>query len=368
MSLKKKQIVDKPVYVTTPSLAPFDEYAELLKSVWERRILTHNGPMVQQFEIDFCDHFKLKNMVAVSNGTIALQMAIKTLELKGEIITSPFTWIATVSAIKWEGCKPVFADIDPETLNIDPSKIEKLINSDTVAIMPVHVFGNPCKVEEIRQIALKYKLKIIYDAAHAVGSVYSGSSLLEHGDISATSFHATKLLNTAEGGGCITKSPELHEKLKRIRFFGHDDAKNVVEDGFNGKMTEVHAALGLANLRYIEEVLDDRKKKNLLYKKYLKDVSGIRFQTINIEECNCSYFPVIFESQKKLHHALNALNEVNVFPRRYFYPSANTFNRVVDYASCPYAEDISNKILCLPLYFDLSVETIYNIAAVIRNC
>jgi dTDP-4-amino-4,6-dideoxygalactose transaminase len=349
-------------------LASLEEYTELLRPVWERGILTHNGPMVQQFEIEFCEHFKIKNMVAVSNGTIALQMAIKALELKGEIITSPFTWIATISAIKWEGCKPVFADIDPESLNIDPKKIEAQINSNTVAIMPVHVFGNPCEVDEIKAIASKYNLKVIYDAAHAVGSVYNGSSLLKFGDISATSFHATKLLNTAEGGACVAQDPELIEKLKRIRFFGHDDAKNIVEDGFNGKMTEVHATLGLANLKYIDAVLEDRKQKSILYRNSLKDVSAIRFQKINMEECNCSYFPVIFQSEENLQQTEKALNKENIFPRRYFYPSVNTFNRVVDYTSCAHAEDVANKILCLPLFFDLSTETIEQITDVIKEC
>ena len=255
------QISDKPIYVTSPSLAPLPELLSLLEGVWERGILTHNGPLVQQFEKDFCRYFNIPSIVAVTNGTIAIQMAIKALDLKGEIITTPFTWVATVSAIKWEQCTPVFVDIDPQTLNMDPKKIEEKITKDTVAIMPVHVFGNACDCDTIETIAKKHNLKVIYDAAHAVGTNYHGSSVLTRGDISATSFHATKLLNTAEGGGCITLDLSLHEKLKRIRFFGHDDRKDIVEDGFNGKMTEVHAALGIANMRTISEVLEDRKAK-----------------------------------------------------------------------------------------------------------
>ncbi len=350
-----------------PSLAPLEEYVELLKGVWERGILTHNGPLVQQLENDLCDKLNVPNFVAVSNGTIALQMAIKALDLKGEIITTPFTWIATVSAIKWEGCTPVFCDIDPETLNIDPEKIKALITNKTVAIMPVHVFGNPCDVDAIEAIAKKHKLKVIYDAAHAIGSTFKGKSLLDYGDISATSLHATKLLNTAEGGGCITSDPELHDRLKRIRFFGHNDEKDIVEDGFNGKMTEVHAALGIANLKYYEEVIADRKHKYLLYKEALSKLSGFNFQTIKQGEPNYSYFPVILETEQKLLQIEKKLNEQNFFPRRYFYPSVNTYTKILNYQTCPVSEDISKRILCLPLYWKLTDEEINIIIKVITN-
>ena len=273
-----KKINKKPIYVTQPSLAPLQEYMEILKGVWERGILTHNGPIVQELEKQLAAKLGLNNFVAVSNGTIALQMAIKALELHGEIITTPFTWIATVSAIKWEGCIPDLCDIDPETLYIDPTKIEALITDKTVAIMPVHVFGNPCDVEAINTIAKKHNLKVIYDGAHAIGSTYNGKSVLEYGDISATSLHATKLFNTAEGGACITNNNELHEKLKRIRFFGHNKVKDIVEDGFNGKMTEVHAALGLANLKYYDDVLIDRKEKYLYYRDAFSKLDFVNFQ------------------------------------------------------------------------------------------
>lgn len=357
----------KPIYVTQPSLAPLDEYMELLKGVWERGILTHNGPLVQRLEKDLCEKLNISNFIAVSNGTIAIQMAIKALELKGEIITTPFTWIATVSAIKWEDCTPVFCDIDYETLNIDPSKIEALITDKTVAIMPVHVFGNSCDVDAIDTIARKHNLKVIYDGAHAIGSTYNGKSLLEYGDITATSLHATKLLNTAEGGGCIAKDPELLEKLKRIRFFGHDNTKDIVEDGFNGKMTEVHAALGLANLKYYDTVLEDRRKKYQLYKNLLSSIPSMQFQVVRHGEPNHSYFPVIFESENQLLNAEKRLNEQNIYPRRYFYPSVNTFTKVVNYQACPLSEDLSQRIMCLPLYFKLQKNNIAKIISFIND-
>ncbi len=360
-------MTDKNIFVTQPSLAPLEEYVELLKGVWDRGILTHNGPVVQQLEKQLEEKLPVPHFTAVSNGTIALQMAIKALDLKGEIITTPFTWIATVSAIKWEGCKPVFCDIDPVTLNMDASKIEALITRDTVAIMPVHVFGNPCDVDAIEAIANKYSLKVIYDGAHAIGSTYKGKSLLEYGDISATSLHATKLINTAEGGGCVTCNPDLDARLKRIRFFGHDDHKDIVEDGFNGKMTEVHAALGLANLKYYDDVLTDRKQKYLYYYISLSKISWLSFQQHVHGSTNYSYFPVIFDSEKRLLKVEAMLQEQKIFPRRYFYPSVNTYTKITDYQPSAISEDLSCRILCLPLYYSLKFEEMDQILNVFKK-
>ncbi|PKP05675.1 MAG: aminotransferase DegT [Bacteroidetes bacterium HGW-Bacteroidetes-5] len=353
---------NKSIYVTKPTLAPLEEYFDVLKGVWERGILTHNGPVVQNLEKQLAEKLNINYLIAVSNGTIALQMAIKALDLKGEIITTPFTWIATVSAIKWEGCSPIFCDIDPHTLNLDPKKIEELITDKTVAIMPVHVFGNPCDVNTIESIAKKHNLKVIYDAAHAVGSTYNGKSILEYGDISATSFHATKLFNTAEGGACITTNNELYEKIQRIRFFGHNQSKDIVEDGFNGKMTEVHAALGVANMKYYDDVLSDRKKKYNYYHNALSPLNFLYFQKFEIGEPNYSYFPVIFDSEERLLKIENKLNKEKIFPRRYFYPSINTYTNIVDYQKCPVSENISKRILCLPLFWNISNNQINRIA------
>tara|TARA_Y100001980_G_C14551304_1_gene334502 strand:- start:393 stop:1481 length:1089 start_codon:yes stop_codon:yes gene_type:complete len=357
----------KPIYVTKPSLAPIEEFYEIIQKPWDSGILTHNGPLVQKFENVLASKLNIQNYIAVSNGTIALQMAIKALGVKNEVITSPFTWIATISALKWEKCKPVFCDIDPQTLNIDPNRIEDCITENTTAIMPIHVFGNPCDVLSIEKIAKKYQLKVIYDAAHAIGSTHDESSILEYGDISATSTHSTKLLNTAEGGGCVTKNDNLNQKLKRIRFFGHDEEKNIVEDGFNGKMTEVHAAMGLANLRYFNNVLEDRQEKYQLYMSELVNLKDITFQKHSFGKSNHCYFPVIFKNEEQLLRVHAALNKENIYPRRYFYPSANTFTKILDFEKCEISERISRRIMCLPLFYDLNKDIVFKIVKIIKN-
>lgn len=344
-----------------PTLAPLGEVNEIMKSVWVSGIMTHNGPLVQRFEQEVCEHLHVPQMVSCCNGTIALQMAIKALGLKGEIITSPFTFIATISSIMWEQCTPVFVDIDSETLNIDPKKIEEKITCHTVAIMPVHVFGNACQIDEIDAIAKTHGLKVIYDAAHAVGVNYKGKSIFEYGDISCTSFHATKMLNTAEGGGVFTLDKTIDEKLRRIRFFGFENHVDIVEDGFNGKMTEVHAAVGLANLRYLDKALADRKEKYTLYKEILSQNPEIGFQKIT-SDCNCSYFPAIFKDEVTTLKIMDALQKENVYPRRYFYPSVNTFTHIVPYVPMPCSEDVASRILCLPLHIRMTMDDIEQIA------
>jgi dTDP-4-amino-4,6-dideoxygalactose transaminase len=355
---------DKPIFVTQPSLPPLSEYTKILEEVWESGILTHNGPKVIEFEEKLKDKLKVDNISTVTNGTVALQIAIRALELKGEIITTPFSWVATISAIKYEGCKPVFCDIDKDSFNIDITKIEELITEKTVAIMPVHVFGTPCDVEAIQKIADKHNLKVIYDAAHAIGSSYKNKSILNYGDISATSLHATKLLNTGEGGACITNDLELHEKLKSIRFFGHDSNKEIIQDGLNGKMTEIHASLGIANLKYYDAVLKDREDKYNRYLSLLNSNEYLSFQKVNFGKTNYSYFPVVFKTEEKLLECLDKLNKANIYPRRYFYPSLNKLTKIVDYKECTVSEDIASRILCLPLYYNLSTE---NQLLIIKN-
>lgn len=354
------------IFVTQPTLAPLEELKPLLESIWESGIMTHNGPLVQRFEKELKEYLHVSNLISCTNGTIALEMAIKALRLKGEIITTPFSFIATASSIVWEGCTPVFVDIDPETLNIDATKIEEKITYHTCAIMPVHVFGNACDISEIQEVANRHNLKVIYDAAHAVGVHYDGKSIFEYGDISCTSLHATKMLNTAEGGACFTKDDNLAEKLRRIRFFGFENHSDIVEDGTNGKMTEVHAAIGIANLKYLDRALEDRKKKYILYKENLQGIPGIKFQKIK-HDCNYSYFPVIFDSEETLLKVMHKLHENEIYPRRYFYPSLNTFTKEFPQVSMPISEDISKRILCLPLYYNLSETSISEICSLIKN-
>lgn len=357
---------NKNIYVTMPTLAPLEEVYELMKGIWASGIMTHNGPLVQRFEKECAEHLGVPKMVACVNGTIALQMAIRALRLKGEIITTPFTFIATINSILWEGCTPVFVDIDPETLCIDPKKIEEKITYHTVGIMPVHVFGNCCDIEAINDIANRHHLKVIYDACHSVGVNYKGRSVFSYGDISVTSFHATKMLNTTEGGGCFTLDKELDEKLRHIRFFGFENHTDIIEDGTNGKMTEVHAAVGLANLKYLDAALADRKKKYAIYKKGLSKDHSLSFQEIN-EDCNYSYFPVIFPTVEACLEAIAKLNAQHIYPRRYFYPSVNTFTKIVPYVPMPVSEDISSRVLCLPLYFTLDEQIILKIIELITK-
>ena len=357
---------NKNIYVTQPTLAPLEEVNELMKGIWASGIMTHNGPLVQRFEKECAEHLGVPSLVSCVNGTIGLQMAIRALRLKGEIITTPFTFIATISSIIWEGCTPVFVDIDPETLCIDPKKIEDKITYHTVGIMPVHVFGNCCDIETIDVIAKQHNLKVIYDACHSVGVNYKGQSIFKYGDISVTSFHATKMLNTTEGGGCFTLDKELDEKLRRIRFFGFENHADIVEDGTNGKMTEVHAAVGLANLRYLDAALADRKRKYTIYKEELTEDNTLSFQKIN-EGCNYSYFPVIFKDETTLLKVQAKLQDNCIFPRRYFYPSVNTFTKLVPYTPMPVSEDIASRILCLPLYYTLAEEDMQRTIDIVKD-
>lgn len=357
----------QPIHVTQPSLPPLNEYIQILEGIWERGVLTHNGPLVQELEKELMNYLCVKNLVAVTSGTIALQLAIRSLNLSGEIITTPFTWIATISAIMWEKCKPVFADVQPDTFNIDPQKIEEKITENTSAILPVHVFSNPCDVEAIQEIAYTYNLKVIYDAAHAMCVNYKGKSLLEYGDISATSFHATKIFQSGEGGACVTTDHDLYKRLRRLRFFGHDEKKDIIDEGMNGKMTEIHAALGLANLKLINDVLNDRREKYELYVELLSGSDSIEFQKFPAGSYNYSYMPVLFDNEKQMLEVVRRLNKHNIYPRRYFYPSLNTIEFLSVKEQFPVSSDLASRILCLPLYYTLKKSDINNICGLIIN-
>ncbi|MFH5886166.1 DegT/DnrJ/EryC1/StrS family aminotransferase [Halalkalibaculum sp. DA3122] len=339
--------------VTKPFLPPREEYEALLDNVWQRNWLTNNGPLVQQLEDELEDYLDVPHLNYVSNGTIALQIAIKVLGLKGEIITTPFSYVATTSSIVWEGCTPVFVDIDPETLNINPDLIEEAITGETTGILATHVFGNPCDIEAIQDIADRHDLKIIYDAAHCFGTKYKGKSVYSYGDISTASFHATKLFHTVEGGAVITKDPEISHKVQRMRNFGHAGYEEFEGVGINGKNSEFHAAMGLCNLQYIEDILVKRKTQWLFYQDLFEDVE-IKSITLNPEAVfNYSYYPVIFENEDITLDIKESLEEAGISPRRYFYPSLSDLE-YVNGKLMEISKDISQRILCLPLYHDLT--------------
>ena len=345
--------MNSPIHVTRPSLAPLEEFEEYLKTIWESGVMTHNGPLVQRLEKELCDYLGVKNLVCVASGTSALQLSIRALNLTGEIITTPFTFIATANIISWERCRPVFVDIDPDTWNIDSSLIEEKITEATSAILPVHVFSAPCKVEQIKTIAHRHGLKVIYDAAHAMATQVKGESLLSKGDVSAVSFHATKLFNTIEGGACVTEDDSLAERLRQMRFFGFDTRKNIVDEGMNAKMTEVSAGLGLANLKWLDLIRSNRRAKYRLYIDLLSSCPFLSFQKIDPNEYNYSYLPVLFENENTLLRIVKRLNADHIFPQRYFSPSLNTVSIFKPQTALPVSERIAQLILCLPLYDSL---------------
>jgi dTDP-4-amino-4,6-dideoxygalactose transaminase len=341
--------------VTKPFLPPKEEYDAYLQGIWHRQWLTNNGPLVNELELKLKDYLKVKHLLYLSNGTIALQIAIKALGLKGEIITTPFSYVATTSSIVWEGCEPVFVDIDRRTLNIDPQQIEAAITKKTTAILATHVFGNPCDVEAIQVIADKHGLKVIYDAAHAFGVTYKGRSIFEFGDISTTSFHATKLFHTIEGGAVFTKDPELLRKMALLRNFGHTSSTSFDGMGINGKNSEFHAAMGLCNLNYIDDILFRRKELFQHYDSKLKNLNVSRQVLVDKDNYNHSYYPIIFESEAMLLRELEWLEKSLIYPRRYFYPGLSSLNYIKS-KPMPISDDISKRILCLPLYHTLSKE------------
>lgn len=355
----------EPINVTAPALAPLHEFLGELSAIWETGNLSNTGPQAKRLETDLGKVLGLNDFIAVTNGTVALQMAIKSLNKTGEIITPAFSFIATVSAIVSEGCTPIYCDIDEKTFNIDVSKIEELITENTIAIMPVHVFGNPCDIEALSHISMKYSLPIIYDAAHAMGSTYNGRSILSYGHVSALSMHATKIFNTGEGGGLYSRDPITMEKLREFRNFGMNNQKQIVANGFNGKMSEIHAALGNANLKYFYDVLSDRREKWLQYYSALSPFSLLKFQEIDHENTNFSYFPIILESEASLVSLLKHLEAEKIFPRRYFYPSLNAVSLEKRKFRCPVSEDISKRILCLPLSKSLRSDQIELISSLI---
>ena len=344
--------------VTKPFLPPQQIYQSYLDGIWKRNWLTNMGPLASDLELRLKAFLKVDHLLFVTNGTVALQMAIKALDLKGEIITTPFSFVATTSSIVWENCKPIFVDIDEHSLNIDATKIEAAITDQTSAILATHVYGNPCDVEKIEQIAIKHNLKVIYDGAHAFGVQVKGKSIFEFGDISTCSLHATKLYHSIEGGLLITKDADLLKKLAYIRNFGFDGPENFAELGLNGKNSEFHAAMGLANLKYIEDISKKRRMLTNRYDEKLTTLKARRPIWHVDSENNASYYPIIFESEELMLTCKGHLQLNEIGTRRYFYPSLADSLPYLQSQTFQVTDDIARRVLCLPLFYDLSIEEV----------
>lgn len=346
------------IYVTRPYLPPLEEFIPYLETIWENKFLTNNGPFHQQLERELCDYLGLEHLSLFTNGTIALITALQALRVTGEVITTPFSFVATSHSLLWNGIKPVFADIEPDTFNLDPAKLEAAITQQTTAIMPVHCYGHPCDVEGIQKIADNYNLKVIYDAAHAFGVRDAGGSLLRHGDLSVLSFHATKVFNTFEGGAIVCHDAKTKLRIDRLKNFGFVDETVVVAPGINGKMSEFNAALGLLQLKHLEGAVAERKAIDAAYREAFRDVKGIRcFADSGEKVPNYAYFPILVEPPYPLdREALyRRLRDHDIYARRYFYPLISEFSMYRELpsaqrANLPVATAIAEKVLCLPIY------------------
>ena len=361
------------IYVTQPFLPPLEEFIPYLEKIWSSKILTNGGPFHQQLETTLCEYLGVDHAALFTNGTIALITALQALRITGEVITTPYSFVATSHSLLWNGIKPVFVDIDPETLNLDPSKIEAAITPQTTAIMPVHCYGHPCDVSAIQRIADIYNLRVIYDAAHAFGVANDEGSILKHGDLSVLSFHATKVFNTFEGGAIVC--PDLKTKLRidQLKNFGHAGELTVVAPGINGKMSEFNAALGLLQLQHIDAALAQRKAIDATYRERLNGIKGIRCLPDPRERApNYAYFPILVEGNYPLSRdALNqALKDHGIHPRRYFYPLISDFPMYRGLPSAnrenlPVATATAKKVLCLPIYPGLALETVQEVVGLI---
>jgi dTDP-4-amino-4,6-dideoxygalactose transaminase len=340
--------------VTQTFLPPINEYQDILQRSWTNKWLTNRGELVLDLERLIAEKISCNKGIAMNNGTIPLQIALKLLGKGGDIITTPFSYVATTSSILWEGCKPVFVDIDPMYWTIDPEKIESSITENTTCILATHVFGNPCDVFRIEQIAKKHNLSVIYDAAHSFGVNFHGQSVFNYGDVSTCSFHATKIFHTGEGGMLFAQDKDLFSAAYDAHNFGHNGPTAFSGVGINGKMSELSAAMGLAVLPYFDEIIQSRKSVANTYNEKL----NARIQKISLREnteWNYSYYPILLQSEEELLGVMQKLNNLNIYPRRYFYPSLNTLD-FVHGAECPISESIASRILCLPLFVGLEQE------------
>lgn len=369
-------MIKKKITVTQPFLPPLEEYLPYLQQIWDNKWLTNNGPLHQQLEKELADYLGVKYISLFSNGTLALISALQAFNLSGEVITTPFSFVATTHSLWWNKIIPVFADIEPENLNLDPSKIEAKITDKTTAIMPVHVYGNPCQIDRIQNIALKYNLKVIYDAAHAFGVKLNGNSILNHGDLSILSFHATKVFSTIEGGAIVSHSADMKHHIDNLKNFGFRGEKVVEEPGINAKLNEIQAAYGLLQLKYINQFIERRKEITLLYRELLKDIQGIRCLTESKGiTSNYSYFPILIDQQKygiTRDELYEKLKENNIYTRRYFYPLISEFQPYRNLPSAnaenlPIASKAASEVLCLPIFVELENEQVEQIVSLIKN-
>jgi dTDP-4-amino-4,6-dideoxygalactose transaminase len=368
-------MIDSQITVTQPFLPPLEEFIPYLEDIWKRKYLTNNGIYHKELEKALCEYLKIPYICLFTNGTLPLMAALQALNISGEVITTPFSFVATTHALWWNGIKPVFVDVEEKTGNIDPLKIEAAITSKTTAILPVHVYGNPCNTSAIQQIADKHGLKVIYDAAHAFGIEKDGQSILSAGDLSTLSFHATKTYNTAEGGAIVCKTPEEKKQIDYLKNFGFAGATEVLLPGINGKMDEIRCALGLLNLKYVDSNIIKRQNIAQEYRKCLKDIPGITIpeESQNIKY-NYTYFPV-FVDEKKYGMSCDELYEKlkpqNILGRKYFYPLISEFTPYKNLDSAkpenlPVASKLAEEVLCLPLFSSLDINDLEKIVNIIK--
>ena len=361
-SVKQEAERAKPIYVTQPFLPPLEEFIPYLQKIWESKQLTNSGPFHKEFEPELCRFLNVEHIALFTNGTVALVTALQALRITGEVITTPYSFVATAHSLLWNGIKPVFVDIDPETFNLDPNRIEAAITPQTTAIMPVHCYGRPCDVEAIQKIADNYNLRVIYDAAHAFGVRFRSGSLLTQGDLSVLSFHATKVFTTFEGGAIVCPDAKTKQRIDHLKNFGFVNEVTVVAPGINGKMSEFNAALGLLQLKYFDAAIAKRKKIDASYREGLSGIRGIRcLEYADKDAANFAYFPILVQGDYPISRdaLYEELKNNNVHPRRYFYPLISDFPMYRGLPSAqrenlPVARRISEQILCLPIYSALA--------------
>jgi len=355
--------------VTKPFLPPIEEIIDHLTGIYSRQQLTNNGPLVADLETKLKTYLDLRHLSVVGNGTLALQLAFKSLGLKGKIAVTPFSYIASVSSLVWEKMEPVFVDIEATSLNLDPNKVAEAMDLGVGGILATHVFGNPCEIGSFDEIGQENGIPIVYDASHAFGTRYKGRSVFEYGDLSTASFHATKLFHTVEGGAIFCRDQNQEYTINKMKNFGHEGFEDFSGLGINAKLSEFHAAMGLSVLPHMNEILTKRKHQYNRYRTNL-DSPKFLFQKIHPDaEINYAYCPVVFPSNQLLSQAIGKLNKAEIFPRRYFYPALNHIKYIKDefYRPCPIAESISERILCLPMYHDLRDDKIDQIIEILNE-